>query len=494
MASIRSLKSKIRTSLQEIQPARWSRFACELQSRRSQKHASAKLRWGNASGHLKFFMERDPEIPPLAWRGAVGNGEARFSIGTGVERFDQGFFEGVWSGSFADPARMGDAHIFGSGAIIDDGGKLTITVPKCGYEQVFVLRNRSRRITYLANSLLHVLAAAGVDTAGHFFAEITTHLHDAFNRLTARGATGTNPVLISTGEFVLAAAYYNNFNVSADGSVSFCQRPLIRQFRDFADYRSFLSATLAETFANGTDPRRKNSLPPISTITRGYDSPAVSVLAKEAGCLEVLSIDLTLMGIDDFGADIGRRLGMTVRTGEHFLGSRLETLSTALDPDHYQTAAEFIATPGLGDDVVLATFEPWLANRTLLTGAWGDAIWARDSTVPNGVRSRIIFAKSLTEFRLRVGFAHVPVPTIGGYMPRSIKKVSTSREMRPYSVGGHYDRPIPRRIVESAGIERGQFGYAKASVNPYVSNSRQLWKWSVDQTLLRYQSANPRRR
>jgi hypothetical protein len=33
--------------------------------------------------------------------------------------------------------------------------------------------------------------------------------------------------------------------------------------------------------------------------------------------------------------------------------------------------------------------------------------------------------------------------------------------MRPYSVGGYYDQPIPRRIAEEAGIPRGTFATAK---------------------------------
>ena len=36
--------------------------------------------------------------------------------------------------------------------------------------------------------------------------------------------------------------------------------------------------------------------------------------------------------------------------------------------------------------------------------------------------------------------------------------------MRPWCVGGAYDRPIPRRIVESAGVERAAFGQTKRAV------------------------------
>ena len=36
--------------------------------------------------------------------------------------------------------------------------------------------------------------------------------------------------------------------------------------------------------------------------------------------------------------------------------------------------------------------------------------------------------------------------------------------MTPWSVGGGYDRPIPRRIAESAGVDRQAFGQRKRAV------------------------------
>jgi hypothetical protein len=36
--------------------------------------------------------------------------------------------------------------------------------------------------------------------------------------------------------------------------------------------------------------------------------------------------------------------------------------------------------------------------------------------------------------------------------------------MRPWSVGTRYDKPIPRRLVEGAGVQRGMFGNEKKAV------------------------------
>jgi hypothetical protein len=43
----------------------------------------------------------------------------------------------------------------------------------------------------------------------------------------------------------------------------------------------------------------------------------------------------------------------------------------------------------------------------------------------------------------------------------SLKAICNSKEMEPWSVGGTYDRPIARRIIEGAGIPRGTFANYK---------------------------------
>ncbi|MCZ7628807.1 MAG: acyl-CoA dehydrogenase family protein [Microthrixaceae bacterium] len=45
--------------------------------------------------------------------------------------------------------------------------------------------------------------------------------------------------------------------------------------------------------------------------------------------------------------------------------------------------------------------------------------------------------------------------------------------MAPWSIGGRYDRPIPRRIVEEAGVERRLFGHHKFSGGALVGSTQQ---------------------
>src|SRR4029079_213327 len=68
----------------------------------------------------------------------------------------------------------------------------------------------------------------------------------------------------------------------------------------------------------------------------------------------------------------------------------------------------------------------------------------------------------LIYFRTRVGFLHLAVPSIGYSEFISIQKIANSEEMRPWQLQrNHYDRPIPRRIVEEAGVASELFGQRK---------------------------------
>jgi len=65
---------------------------------------------------------------------------------------------------------------------------------------------------------------------------------------------------------------------------------------------------------------------------------------------------------------------------------------------------------------------------------------------------------------LRSGFINVSVPSILSTQTTAIDRISGSPEMKPWVLGTSYDRPIPRRIVEQAGVDRQAFGQRKKNV------------------------------
>jgi hypothetical protein len=95
----------------------------------------------------------------------------------------------------------------------------------------------------------------------------------------------------------------------------------------------------------------------------------------------------------------------------------------------------------------------------------------------------------LSEYRLRTGFMHVPVPVFGFNAAQSIRAIGRSEAMQPWRLGTSYDRPIPRRIAEEAGVPRMAFGVKKAHVATIALNLQQIAPDLFDIQVARYAPA-----
>jgi hypothetical protein len=137
--------------------------------------------------------------------------------------------------------------------------------------------------------------------------------------------------------------------------------------------------------------------------------------------------------------------------------------------EHYDDfpEAEFCAC-GTGEDINLLAMEDAFAGRMVFSGSRGDHLWER-TDFPLPWWSTVSFG--LNEFRLRVGFIHMAPGWIGQEFHGAIGRISSSLEMSAWSVADFYDRPIPRRIAEEAGIPRSHFGQVKKG-----TAFRPLWR------------------
>jgi hypothetical protein len=190
--------------------------------------------------------------------------------------------------------------------------------------------------------------------------------------------------------------------------------------------------------------------------------------------------------MDDDGSVIGAALGLSVIARPHILGASIFDLRSVAARTMMPQAAEFIATIGIGDEIAFLPFEQEIKESIFFTGNWGDAIWERATDVTSGFPARVWFNKSFGEFRLRVGFAHVPLPVIGGRHAPSVKALSNHTSMASYSVGGDYDRPIARRIAEESGVPRHLFGNLKNAQNPLLVGYEEMYAESIAIVMDRY--------
>jgi hypothetical protein len=96
----------------------------------------------------------------------------------------------------------------------------------------------------------------------------------------------------------------------------------------------------------------------------------------------------------------------------------------------------------------------------LFIGSYCDTIWSRQA-IPDGYQERVQSFLSMSESRLWTGMLQCAVSFLGVRHAAEINAISRSREMAPWSVGGDYDRPIARRMLEEAGLPRGSFAIRK---------------------------------
>lgn len=442
-----------------------------------------------ASKHAKPKVEvKRTNVPNLSWLCRIQpNQYCKVTVGAGVEVAPGRISEGVWDGNFLDRDFHKSQYLFGSG--IAWGKHLVFAPPKHCWEYLFVLQDKVNHNVLVSNSLNFALEAGHVLSNSKLMMELDAHLFDRNNEATAAGIGKYDPLVAEDYQFRFYRMIFYNFTADAEGNIRILPNYPEAPFTNYAEYRNFLQKKVDAICVNANDGGRQNTLPPITPVSSGYDSPCVAVLAREAGQRDAVTFDISVKGRSDSGADIGKKLGLEVRSVTHVLGRNVPDLGVNFEGDLEDKVAEFVATPGVGDDVAFLTMEQVISGRTFLSGAMGDSVWRRNSKLEPGLPARVIYGKSITEFRLRAGFAWVPVPAIGARFPSCVKKITRSEEMQPWTLWTSYDRPFPRRVVEEQGIDRKYFGLAKSATSPTVMNRGKLFVHAVKMIRTRYKEA-----
>ncbi|MGB7325489.1 MAG: hypothetical protein WBD31_11515 [Rubripirellula sp.] len=390
-------------------------------------------------------------LPRLSWGVCIARGSdtATAYCGRWVETKDHALVEGVWDGAFErfDFAR---AHMLsGSGAIAVDQGWLFVTSTHL-IERLYSVEVANK--IFVSNSLVFAMTLAGDrpdPTHTRYSSDIREHLQ--------KGVTDELKILRTSNDANATRLHDGvNFVVTKDLKIQIQPRDWPRPGSTFQQYRDQLVDTLDAVMANAQDQGRVRRFDALSTLSRGYDSLAVTVIAKEVGCEEAMTFRDSRSDDPqtDSGEAIGKMLGVNTHVFDRYDYLKMPGL----------VEAEFMACP-FGIDVVMAPAEQLLEGKLLLTGRFGDVAWSSDGTI---VLSRFEqpgnwanYGSSMLEFRLRIGFFRLPLPYQFAYHGPDLHRLTMSPELAPWRIGGNYDRPIPRRIVEEAGIPRSWFGQSK---------------------------------
>jgi hypothetical protein len=411
---------------------------------------------------MRVDVHVDQRLPRQAGIIHLRDDRAQALVGTKVSIFDTGFFEGGWAQTPGPEALRSSGVHFGSG-VVWGSDKLTVISPSHALEYVWVAATADE--IWAANSLALLVSAARPERF---------HILRARNAIRSmfRGMKLFQRRIWEEGE-VTMWRFANGF---VDLQVG--REPVERQqeqqadFRDYKSYVDHLINVIRELCATyGSEA--------ISVyLSRGYDSPAVAVLAREVAPVTALCMRQTADGSADDGAEIAKALDMPVVVYER---KRRETrvvdwgpkqfIHEVVTPEDYAAVFEFFSVVHIADEVLRVPDE-LVADRAVLSGWHGDSMWGlegdvwRDLARPHSSSGGI----GLGEFRLRTGFMHVPVPVIAFNRAEEVRRIGQSAEMAPWRLGTDYDRPVARRIVEEAGVPRGLFGVEKLFVAMKATN------------------------
>lgn len=407
---------------------------------------------------MNIFYELCDNLPKLAWQAEVDifSGLCKVVHGPWVEVSERGFIEGAWDGSFSEFAFSESACIFGSGAILESDRLVFVSstsTTDCLYY------SEENKKFHFSNSLPFLLSCVQDELDPHFIE------YPAINESMAYGIKKYTKKIPTKNGFVSRIIHQNlvvGLNLFKE-----VEKPFEPGFEDFKSYFEYIDDRYSKIVANARDNNRVRPMDIFSTQSKGYDSTAVNAIAKKYGVGKVFTVTKGkspghYMGggrnkePDDDGTEICKQFGLQAIPFQ-----RHDTKSSeAYEYLVYATAHE-------SGDINMLPIIPHISKPTLLlTGCLGE-IWYTHEYNPE--RSHInsdlvrgdLGGHAMTESRLQAGYVQLSFPFIGARSRQDIFAITMSEEMNPWRLNIKYDRPIPRRIAEEAGLPRHMFGQIK---------------------------------
>ncbi len=405
----------------------------------------------------EFAYQKDERLPPLAWLAVIDYSAARVAIlhGKYVETRDNLFVEGVWAGEFSRADLDKSDCVFGSGGRIRSD-RITFVSSTATTDFLYHCSASSKQL--ISNSLPLILAYANdcLKPKCLEYAKILDTIALGIRKYEAN---------IPTLKGHVSRLTHRNVGF-VDGTMTIVDKPLPPEFESFESYRKYLSSRLELCIGNGRDPARAHKLKIYSTQSKGYDTTAINALAHTFGIDAAFTIqqgkarnafaanDAEIQEDDD-GTEICNALGIKA------VPINRRAFESGVSEELYYWAGKHTSS----DFNMCGMTQHMKAPALLLTGTFGEVWYGNSSSRPNTINDELVRwdlgGHGLSEVRLETGFIQVAVPFIGGRSRPSIIRITESDEMSPWRLGGSYDRPIPRRIGEEAGVPREFFGQKK---------------------------------
>jgi hypothetical protein len=402
----------------------------------------------------------------LAWvaRFPLGSDAVTVYHGPMVETADRWAVEAVWAGPFEEGGFDQTDLVFGTGVRLRDEG-VVFVASGTTFDRLWHCRQGDS--TFVANSLPALLAVADwrlVDDADY-----VTPLRSGAKGLDAYERR------FPASRGMVEVVYFDN--LLWDGlALRRVSKPAGRQeFECFAGYASFLAETAEAIAANLASRQRTATVGALASVSKGYDSGVAAWAARKMGATRAVTIEKSnsLWRGSDAGDAVADALGLLC---EHYPLYRPE----------YPNEVGVWASSGMSLELNWTQFDFAQPVCVFCSGCHGDAVWSIDAPTDRPFARPSLAGSGITEWRLGAGVIHCPVPVWGIGGIESLRAISQSDAMSAWRLGGDYDRPIPRRILEAAGVPRDAFGQCKRNtqsparlqwpISPEAHNSYVAWR------------------
>lgn len=405
---------------------------------------------------MRFDFQQHDSLPLLAWCARVRPGGEAIQVlhGSQVETGSGFFMDGAWDGPYPEVGFDRASTFTGTGGLIQ-GDTVLFCPPSHILERLFAIRSGSDLL--FSNSLVFLLVQAGEELdLDH------PEYHLDYLRYYRAGFPMRNKTLPTASGATVRL--YDGVNVRVDAALSTVleDRYFGEPPADYSEFAGFMFRAVESVIENAAHPGRAHRYRSVAALSKGYDSPAVGALAAHGGCTD--GVTFTRSGyrtpgnvayVDDDGSEIGHLLGMTVATFE-----RAE-IHEITEPG----PTELFVNPYHATERQTQILASAVGGAVFMSGRHGEQFWHLD---PYASQPRLFDPGSVsmagaasTDMRLRMGYLNFPVPYVLGVFAPALNRISRSAEMAPWRIGGSYDRPLARRLLEEAGIPREAFGQRK---------------------------------
>jgi hypothetical protein len=410
---------------------------------------------------FKIHYKANKDLPKLAWLATVDHDRCLVEVihGRSVECKDDWMVEGVWDDDFKEGNFHRSENFFGSGIRIENG-KVYFVSSSALVDRLMFCEDDDRII--VSNSLILLLAFTGATLdSNHDYHRESLSIEKGVKKYDKEFA------VIHSRIKCFYQVFYENIVVSKN-EIRFRSRDKHHKIESFDQYYKMLTEILQRIKHNYQSDLRKNRVSTFTTISSGYDSTAVSCLAKDLGVttcftghqLNRPNILSYIRSKSEDGTPIAKTLGLDIRHLDARRNSITEDELYFLSINYPKFSTDSLLQLGLY--TMTAFIEKNCSIAVVFTGFHGDKIWdvnpkekylIEDFGVTTGLH--------LTEIRLKSGFINVAIPYILAKCIKDIVKIAQAPEMQPWRLGNSYDRPIARRIAEDVGVNRRFFGMKK---------------------------------